>query len=132
MTKKTGDVLCGSCLTCGEVIHYRYPCKCKREEKNPRVVTLCGSTKFKKEFEEINKNLTMAGYIVISVGVFGHAEGIELTEQEKGLLDNVHLRKIDMSDEIYVINVGGYIGSSTQKEIEYAEEKGKTIRYLEN
>lgn len=103
----------GACGVCGEPIHYRYPCKCRRENNNPRVITLCGSTKFKKEFEEANRRFTMMGYVVISVGVFGHADGIEITEQEKELLDNIHLRKIDMSDEIFVVNAEGYIGSST-------------------
>ncbi len=73
----------------------------------------------------------MQGNIVISVGVFGHSESIQLTEQEKQMLDNIHFRKIDMADEIYVINVGGYVGSSTRKEIEYAKKTGKRVRYLE-
>ncbi|NHN31161.1 hypothetical protein G9U52_15080 [Paenibacillus sp. S3N08] len=97
----------------------------------PKVITLCGSTKFKAEFEAENRRLTLAGNLVISVGVFGHSDGIQLTTQEKELLDNIHLRKIDLADEIRVINVGGYIGSSTSKEIEYAISKGKPISYLE-
>lgn len=121
----------GVCSVCSEVIHCKYPCKCRRENAKPRVITLCGSTKFKKEFEEANKNLTMAGNIIISVGVFGHSEGIQLTEQEKQMLDNIHFRKIDMADEIFVINVGGYIGSSTRNEIAYATATGKDVRYYE-
>ncbi|NRQ51966.1 DUF4406 domain-containing protein [Brevibacillus sp. HD1.4A] len=101
------------------------------QEEKPKVITLCGSTKFKKEFEEANKRLTMQGNIVISVGVFGHSEGIQLTEQEKQLLDSIHFRKIDLADEIYVINVGGYVGSSTRNEIEYAKKTGKPVRYLD-
>lgn len=95
------------------------------------VITLCGSTKFQKEFEDTNERLTMAGNIVISVGVFGHSKGINLTDEEKKKLDLIHLKKIDLADEIFVINVGGYIGSSTAKEIAYAKSKGKGIRYLE-
>lgn len=97
-----------------------------------KVVTLCGSTRFKTEFLQAQKRLTLKGNIVISVGLFGHSGDDEVwTDGTKEMLDDMHLRKIDMSDEIYVINVGGYIGSSTQKEIEYAKRTGKTVRYLE-
>lgn len=93
------------------------------------VVTLCGSTRFKTEFEKVNAELTRAGKVVISVGVFGHADGVSLTIEEKKLLDRVHMQKIDMADEIFVINVGGYIGESTQREIEYATKLGLPITY---
>lgn len=97
-----------------------------------KVVTLCGSTRFKTEFLQAQKRLTLEGNIVISVGLFGHSGDDEVwTDGTKEMLDDMHLRKIDMSDEIYVINVGGYIGSSTQKEIEYAIRTGKVVRYLE-
>ena len=96
------------------------------------VVTLCGSTRFKDAFMEAQKRLTLEGNIVISVGLFGHSGDEEVwTEGTKEMLDDMHKRKIDMSDEIFVINVGGYIGSSTRSEIEYAKETGKTVRYLE-
>ena len=97
-----------------------------------KVVTLCGSTRFKDTFMEIQKRLTLQGYIVISVGLFGHAGDEEVwTEGIKEMLDDMHKRKIDMADEIFVINVGGYIGSSTRSEIEYARKTGKPARYLE-
>ena len=104
-----------------------------------RIITLCGSTRFKDEFMEAQKRLTLAGNIVISVGLFGHAGDAEVWEnmdegtltKTKEMLDDMHKRKIDMADEIFVINVGGYIGTSTRSEIEYAETTGKTIRYLE-
>ncbi len=97
-----------------------------------RVVTLCGSTRFKDAFTEAQKRLTLEGNIVISVGLFGHAGDEEVwTEGVKEMLDDMHKRKIDMADEIFVINVGGYIGSSTRSEIEYAEASGKPVRYLE-
>ena len=97
-----------------------------------KVITLCGSTRFKNEFMEAQKQLTMAGNIVISVGLFGHSGDDEVwTEGTKEMLDDMHQRKIDMADEIYVINVGGYIGSSTKSEIEYAKKTGKTVKYLE-
>ena len=82
---------------------------------------------------ETQKRLTLEGNIVISVGLFGHSGDDEVwTGNTKEMLDDMHKRKIDMSDEIYVINVGGYIGSSTKSEIEYAKANGITVRYLEN
>lgn len=97
-----------------------------------KVVTLCGSTKFKEQFIEAQKRLTLEGNIVISVGLFGHSGDMEVwTEGTKAMLDDMHKRKIDMADEIFVINVGGYIGESTRREINYATSKDMTIRYLE-
>lgn len=97
-----------------------------------KVITLCGSTKFKEQYLEVQKRLTLEGNIVISVGLFGHSGDDEVwTEGTKAMLDDMHLRKIDMADEIYVINVGGYIGQSTGKEIAYAQSRGITVRYLE-
>ena len=99
---------------------------------NYKVVTLCGSTRFKDAFMQTQKKLTLEGYIVISVGLFGHSGDDEVwTDGTKEMLDDMHKRKIDMADEIYVINVGGYIGSSTRSEIAYAEATGKPVRYLE-
>ena len=96
------------------------------------VITLCGSTRFKDQFLEAQKRLTLAGNIVISVGLFGHSGDDEVwTEGTKEMLDDMHKRKIDMADGIYVINVDGYIGQSTRSEIEYARSQGKTIEYLE-
>ena len=96
-----------------------------------KVITLCGSTRFKEDFERVNRELTLAGNIVISVGCFGHA-GDTFTEEQKVMLDDIHKRKIDMSDAIYVINKGGYIGSSTRSEIQYARHTGKQIIYMED
>jgi hypothetical protein len=98
-----------------------------------RVITLCGSTRFKDKFIEAQKNLTLQGNIVITVGLFGHSGDYEaLNDEVKEMLDDIHKRKIDMSDEIFVINVGGYIGKSTSSEIEYAIAHGKEVKYLEN
>lgn len=94
------------------------------------VITLCGSTKFKSFFELANAKLTLEGHVVLSVGVFGHS-GDEVTDEQKTMLDEIHKRKIDMSDAIYVLNVDGYIGESTKSEIAYAREHGKKIMYLE-
>ena len=96
-----------------------------------KVITLCGSTRFKDEFTAQQKRLTLEGNIVISVGLFGHAGDSEVwTEGTKEMLDDMHKRKIDMSDGIFVINPGDYIGSSTKSEIEYARRTGKEINYL--
>ena len=105
-----------------------------------KVITLCGSTRFKDEFMKAQKDLTLAGNIVINVGLFGHSGDHEVWEnmdegtltKTKEMLDDIHKHKIDMADEIFVINVGGYIGSSTKSEIEYAKATGKTVNYLEN
>ncbi len=104
-----------------------------------KVITLCGSTRFKDEFLREQKRLTLAGNIVISVGLFGHGGDNEVWEnmsegtlcKTKEMLDDMHKRKIDMSDEIFVINVGGYIGESTKSEIAYALSAGKKVNYLE-
>ena len=97
-----------------------------------KIVTLCGSTRFKQEFLNTQKKLTLEGNIVISVGLFGHSGDAEAFDVEtKAMLDRQHLAKIDLADEIFVINVGGYIGSSTHNEIEYAKSKGKVVRFLE-
>lgn len=96
-----------------------------------KVITLCGSTKFKDQFMEIQKKLTLEGNIVISVGVFGHFENLDMAPETKIMLDDIHKRKIDMADEIFVINKDGYIGQSTKSEIEYAKKTGKKINYLE-
>ena len=97
-----------------------------------KVITLCGSIRFKDAFMETQKRLTLEGNIVISVGLFGHSGDDEVwTEGIKEMLDDMHKRKIDIADEIYVINVGGYLGSSTRSEIEYAIATGKAVYYLE-
>ena len=100
--------------------------------KNYKVVTLCGSTRFKEQYMEVQKRLTLEGCIVISVCLFGHSGDEEVWKPgTKEMLDDMHLRKIDMADEIFVVNVGGYIGESTRREIAYAEKTGKKVRYLE-
>ena len=98
-----------------------------------KVITLCGSTRFKEEFLEAQKRLTLEGNIVISVGLFGHSgDEVVWTEGVKDMLDRQHLAKIDLADEIFVINIGGYIGDSTRREIAYADYRGKSITYLES
>ena len=98
---------------------------------NYKVITLCGSTRFKEDFERVNRELTLAGNIVISVGCFGHS-GDVFSDEQKIMLDDIHKRKIDMADAIYVINKDGYIGESTKSEIKYAAIYGKQIIYMED
>lgn len=108
-------------------------------QKRYPVVTLCGSTRFKEAFMDAQKKLTLEGYIVISVGMFGHSGDDEVWEnmdegtltKTKEMLDDMHKRKIDMADEIFVINVGDYIGESTKSEIAYARAHDIPVRFLE-
>lgn len=103
------------------------------------VVTLCGSTRFKDEYIRAQKELTLQGNIVLSVGLYGHAGDPEVWEdmdegtvtKTKEMLDEMHRAKIDMADYVFIINPGGYIGESTRREIAYAREKGIPVAYLE-
>lgn len=106
----------------------------------PRVYTLCGSSRFRDAFDLANMNLSLQGHIVISLGMFGHvdhpqgarwlaSDGDESTPAKR-TLDELHFRKIDLSDAIYVINVGGYVGGSTRREIAYARNLGKDVEWL--
>ena len=106
---------------------------------NYKVITLCGSTRFKDQFMEAQKKLTLEGNIVISVGLFGHSGDNEVWEnmdegtltKTKEMLDDMHKRKIDLADAVFIVNPGGYIGKSTRSEIAYAKETGKEILWLE-
>lgn len=100
---------------------------------NYEVVTLCGSTKFKEDFLKAQESLTLLGCIVISVGLFGHHDGKygkEITPTVKTMLDDMHKRKIDMADTVFVINRDDYIGESTASEIAYALSTGKRVTYM--
>lgn len=100
--------------------------------KKFNIITLCGSTRFKDEFIEAQKHLTLQGNVVISVGLFGHSGDTEAYDEEvKQMLDEIYKQKIDMADEIFVINKDGYIGESTKAEINYAKQHNKKINYLE-
>lgn len=97
-----------------------------------KVITLCGSTKFKDDFEKELKRLTLEGNIVLTVALWGHSGDSEVLNNEvKSMLDDMHKRKIDMADEIFVINKDGYIGTSTKSEIEYAINHNKKVNYME-
>ena len=96
------------------------------------VITLCGSIKFKNEFIKVQERLILEGNIVFTPNFFNSIKKKEINEKTKKMLDEMHRQKIDFSDEIYVINLDGYIGESTKSEIEYAKSKGKKISYLES
>lgn len=104
----------------------------------PRIVCLCGSTRFYEQFQKSNYEETMKGKIVLTVGVYPHSQRqskqpeVGFTPEQKNMLDELHKRKIQLADEILVLNVGGYIGESTRSEIEYARQFHKEIRWLED
>jgi len=98
----------------------------------PRIVCLCGSTRFWKAFQEASLRETLAGRIVLSVGCATMSdEECGITPEQKTALDELHLRKIELADEVLVLNVGGYIGESTGNELAYALALKKPIRTLE-
>ena len=96
----------------------------------PEIVTMCGSTKFKQTWISENARLTKEGYIVLSVGLWGHHERIFPDVELKTKLDWLHKKKIDRSDWVWVLDVGGYVGESTRSEIEHAKKLGIPVRYL--
>jgi hypothetical protein len=103
----------------------------------PKIVCLCGSTRFMNAFFETGWDETLKGNIVLSVGVCKHVgteggHGAEMLGQDVAdALDELHFRKIDLANEVIVLRVGGYIGKSTSKEIKYAESCNKPIRYVD-
>lgn len=107
------------------------------KQDRPRIVCLCGSTRFYEVFQRANYDETMAGRIVLSVGHYphsaeqAHGESVGCTPEQKAALDVLHKQKIDLADEVLILNVGGYIGDSTRSEIAHARATGKPIRWLE-
>lgn len=98
----------------------------------PRIVCLCGSTRFSEAFQAANLRETLAGNIVLTIGLDMKSDAaLGLPEDTKAKLDELHLRKIDLADEVLILNVGGYIGESTARELAYARERGKAVRFLE-
>lgn len=102
-----------------------------RREDRRVIVCLCGSTRFRDAYEQAARIETLDGKIVLSVGMLGHQEGLDMTGQVKARLDELHMDKIDLADEVLVLNVGGYVGESTRREVLHAARKAKTIRWLE-
>lgn len=106
-------------------------------EPRPKIITLCGSASYWQDFSRLNAKLTLKGYIVLSVACDFKTDDQALSfltdeakDLQKSKLDELHLYKIQMSDEILVLNIDGYIGASTNKEIAFAGEHNKVIRYL--
>ena len=131
------------CPKCGWEARIREPASpllpgLERAAEMPTIVCLCGSTRFKDAFDEAIYTETMAGKIVLSVGFYMHASGnkhgesVGATPEQKIALDELHKHKIDLCDEVLVLNVGGYIGESTRSEIDYAIAHNKPVRYLES
>lgn len=99
---------------------------------NARIVVLSGSTRFREDFERIAEELTLEGVIILMPHVWLHAQPVRhVDEATKFKLDELHLRKIDLADEVLVVNPGGYIGASTSNEIAYAKGCGKVVRYTD-
>lgn len=98
----------------------------------PRIVCLCGSTRFTDAFSLANFEETFSGRVVLTIGCDTKAaQSISLSAEDKANLDELHLRKVELADEVLVLNVGGYIGSSTRRELEHARKLGKVVRFLE-
>jgi hypothetical protein len=123
---------------------YLVPAESGESEKQvrPIIVCLCGSTKFTEAYRAAAVAETLAGKIVLSIGCnmrtdpeFGNGQewslATEVLDRIKTKLDELHKRKIDLADEVMILNVGGYIGESTRSERSYAIAHGKTVRYLE-
>lgn len=100
------------------------------KKARPKVICLCGSSRFKEQFLDVMRKREIEGDIVISMSFYGHCENTSEWEKHKEKLDELHLRKIDLADSIYVVNVGGYIGASTTSEMAYAISKNKVIEFL--
>lgn len=95
------------------------------------IATLCGSTRFKEDFERENRRLTLEGWIVLAPGVFRDGRDWEISESQKKELNELHKRKIELSSMVFVINRNGYIGESTTREIEYALDIGIEVYFME-
>lgn len=95
-----------------------------------KIITLCGSSRFKDDILNTYKKLTLQDNIVLFDAIFNQNE-LNLSDNEKQLIDKNHKQKILMSDEIFVINKNGYIGKSTKSEIEFAKKLNKPIKYME-
>lgn len=105
-----------------------------RQAERRVIVCLCGSTRFKEAWYEENKRLTYEGHIVLGVGDLNPNApdtNVPVDPELKSELDALHLDKIDLADEVLVLNVGGYVGESTRREVLHAWARGKVIRWLE-
>ena len=152
-TKEEKELACTACPNAGDCDHDPkdvYPCICvgylygarrvlqagyrKVDLNRPQIVCLCGSTRFSEAFIKAFLDETLAGKVVLTVGNDWRdtRQWQEIDPQKKVMLDELHKRKIDLADEILVLNVKGYIGESTRSEIDYAIAHDKPVRYLED
>ena len=99
---------------------------CEPTSDRPRIVCICGSTRFRDEMADANRQLTLAGAIVLAPAVFQHRGDI-ITDEQKAALDALHLKKIDLADAVLVVDRGGYVGDSTSREVAYAHSRGKPV-----
>lgn len=104
----------------------------KMKTDRPVVITLCGSSRFKEQHEAIMARETLLGKIVIPMGFYHHKQQVPITVEQKQLLDELHFRKIDLSNGILVVNPNGYIGESTANEIAYALQRGKGLEFTDH
>ena len=95
-----------------------------------KIITICGSLKFENEMKNVSEKLALEGNCVLSV-IYPTKEKEKYTKEEIEILGKEHLKKIDISNAIFVINKNGYIGESVRNEIEYAKNQNKEIIYLE-
>ncbi len=101
-------------------------------ENKTNIVCLCGSLSFKQAFAAAELGFVLTGNLVLTpCCMYGDAQRTDNYKEFKGYFDTMHFRKIELCDEVYIVNVNGYIGASTQAEIEYATQLGKKIQYLE-
>ena len=93
-----------------------------------KIITLCGSLKFKKEMMTVSEKMALKGYCILTP-VYPVSENIEKTKEQLIKLKEAHFKRIELSDAILVVNVNNYIGNSTNLEIKYAKKLGKEIIY---
>lgn len=91
----------------------------------PEIVCICGSLRFVNEMRTVNRELTLAGVIVLAPSELDENP----TDEQKAVLDALHLRKIDLADRVLIVNPGGYVGESTRREVAYARAAGTPVSY---
>ena len=98
----------------------------------PMIFCLCGSTRFKEDYEAASMTLTLQGHIVLMPGFFPHADEIPLQDDVRASWEKGCLAKIDLADVLYIVNPGNYIGDHTSRMIQYAKNVKKEIIYYED
>lgn len=135
--RRLSGIIAGYREACEEIAGMSLNAPARDLNIKPWVVCICGSTRFYDAWQKAIYDETMRGNITLQVGFYHHADPLShgqevgCTAEQKIMLDELHKRKIDLADEILVLNVDGYVGDSTRSEIRYAREHGKMIRFLE-